>query len=177
MVVASHQLANPHGDRGREAGHHENGPVTAEQQAEGAAGEPHHGHHQPGVVVKRHYAVEPLTHLARADQRLFSHDADTLDLAHHLHVDAMLAHPSRGGDTTALIEAGQHDGAGGDGHLDALQPQCQAKPNRGLLYDAALGPELGQHLTRLDDDPGDFRLLLPRQLPSWCDAAHDPFEC
>ena len=39
MVVASHQLANLHGDRGREAGHHENGPVTAEQQAEGAAGE------------------------------------------------------------------------------------------------------------------------------------------
>ncbi len=128
------------------------------------------------MIVKRHYGIEPLTHFPCADQLLLRHDADALDLAHHLHVDAMLAHPPGGGDATALIEAGEHDGAGGDGHLDALQPERHAEPDRGLLDDATLGAELGQHLAHLDDNAGDFRLLLPRQHPSWCDTSHNPFE-
>ena len=174
--MAGNELAHPHGDRGRAAGHQEDGPVTAKQQAEGTAGEPHHGHHQPGVIVERRDGLEALTYLARADKRLFRHDADALDFAHHLHVDAVLPHPAGGGDATALVEAGEDDGAGRDGHLDALQPERHAQADRGLLDDAALRPKLGQHLARLDDDPGDLRLLLSRQHPSWCDASHDPFE-
>jgi hypothetical protein len=52
--------------------------------------EPHHGHHQPGMIVERRDGLEALTYLARADKRLFRHDADALDFAHHLHVDAVL---------------------------------------------------------------------------------------
>ena len=174
--MAGDQLAHPHRYGCGETGHHEDGPVTAKQQAEGAAGEPHHGDHQPGVVMKRHYAVEPQTHLSCPYQLLFRHDADTLDLAHHLHVDTVFPHPAGSGDTTALIEAGEHYGTGGDGHLDALQPKRHAEPDRGLLYDAALRPELGQHLARLDDDAGDLCLLIPRQHPPWCDTSHNPFE-
>jgi hypothetical protein len=40
--------------------------------------------------VERRDGLEALTYLARADKRLFRHDADALDLAHHLHVDAVL---------------------------------------------------------------------------------------
>ena len=126
--------------------------------------------------MERHYAVEPLAHLPHTDQLLLRHDADALDLAHHLHVDPLIPYPAGGGDTAPLIEAGEHYGTGGDGHLDALQPQSQPEPDRGLLYDAPLGTMLGQQLTHLDDDPGDLCLLLPRQHPSWCDTSHNPLE-
>ena len=44
-----------------------------------------------------------------------------------------------------------------------------AMPSRTVvcLDDAALRPKLGQHLARLDDDPGDLCLLLSRQHPSF----------
>ncbi|MNZ81771.1 hypothetical protein D3C78_1004490 [compost metagenome] len=107
-----------------------------------------------------HYAVEPLAYLPHPDKLLLRQDAEALNLAHHLHVDALIPHPASGGDAVALIEAGQHYGAGGDRHLDALQPECQPEPDRGLLYDAPLGPMLSQQLAHLDDDPGDLCLLF-----------------
>ncbi|MNH04952.1 hypothetical protein D3C79_642610 [compost metagenome] len=175
-MMAGHQLAHPHRQRGGEEGHQEDRPVTAKQQAEGPAGEPHHGHHQPGMIVERHYGIEPLAHLARADQLFLRQNAEALDLAHHLHVDALIPHPAGSGDAMPLIEAGQHYGTGGERHLDALQPQCQPKPDRGLFYDACLGTILGQQLAHLDDDPGDLCLLLLRQHPSWCDTSHHSLE-
>ena len=176
MVMAGHQLAHPHRHGRRETGHQEDGPVTAKQQAKGTTGEPHHGDHQPGVIVEGDDGFEALAHFTGTDQLFFRHDADPLDLAHHLHIDAMFAHPPGSGNTAPLIEAGEHDGTGRDGHLDTLQPQRHPQPHRGLLDDPALRPELGQHLTHLDDNAGDLCLLLPRQHPSWCDTSHNPFE-
>ena len=52
-----------------------------------------------------------------------------------------------------------------------------AMPSRTVVCSIMrLGAELGQHLAHLDDNAGDFRLLLPRQHPSWCDTSHNPFE-